>query len=130
MFELLRFFMRRYRMKWDMNGRSSYLEGRRNVALETVAHHHQFLRQHAQLTTKSAISFRFLRREHPTMRIGWYSGRSKLSAKVEKCNFDYVKLGPYIADKGCLKDRTTNQRLYKKASGDGFTDITYRFWAR
>ena len=60
MFELLRFFMRPYRMKWDMNGRSSYLEGRRNVALETVAHHHQFLRQHAQLTTKSAISFRFL----------------------------------------------------------------------
>ena len=76
------------------------------------------------------ILARFLRREHPTMRIGWYSGRSKLSAKVEKCNFDYVKLGPYIADKGCLKDRTTNQRLYKKASGDGFTDITYRFWAR
>ena len=60
MFELLRFFMRPYRMKWDMNGRSSYLEGRRNVAFETVAHHHQFLRQHAQLTAKSAISFRFL----------------------------------------------------------------------
>ena len=60
MFELLRFFMRPYRMEWDMNGRSSYLEGRCNVALETVAHHHQFLRQHAQLTAKSAISFRFL----------------------------------------------------------------------
>ena len=72
----------------------------------------------------------FLRREHPALRIGWYSGRSQLSAMVDKSNFDYVKLGPYIADKGCLKDRTTNQRLYKKAAGDGFTDITYRFWSR
>ena len=71
---------------------------------------------------------RFLRREYPEMRIEWYSGRGKLSPKVEKTNLDYVKLGPYIAEKGCLKDRTTNQRLYKKAAGDGFTDITYRFW--
>ena len=71
---------------------------------------------------------RFLRREYPMLKIAWYSGRSKLSPKVDKINFDYVKLGPFIAEKGCLKERTTNQRLYKRASGDDFTDITYRFW--
>ena len=71
---------------------------------------------------------KFLRREYPMLKIAWYSGRSKLSPKVDKLNFDYVKLGPYIAEKGCLKDRTTNQRLYKRASGDDFMDITCRFW--
>ena len=29
----------------------------------------------------------FLRREHPALRIGWYSGRSQLSATVDKSNF-------------------------------------------
>ena len=76
------------------------------------------------------ILARYLCREHPSLRVGWYSGRSQLSPKVEKSNFDYVKLGPYIAEKGSLKDPTTNQRLYKKAAGDGFTDITYRFWSK
>jgi len=47
---------------------------------------------------------------------------------VRRAVFDYIKLGPYIAHLGCLKERTTNQRLYKRASGDDFTDITSRFW--
>lgn len=64
------------------------------------------------------------------LRVGWYSGRSLIPSSVNKSNFDYIKVGPYIAHLGCLKDRTTNQRLYKKASGDGFVDITERFWRK
>ena len=56
MFELLRFFMRPYRMKWDMNGRSPYLEGRRNVALETVAHHDQLFRLNLPVSCRSRCS--------------------------------------------------------------------------
>ncbi len=71
---------------------------------------------------------RYLRREHPGLKVGWYSGRQRVPQSVRKADFDYLKLGPYIAHLGCLKERTTNQRLYKRASGDSFTDITSRFW--
>ena len=47
---------------------------------------------------------------------------------VNKSDFDYIKLGPYIAHLGSLKQPTTNQRLYKRAASDQFNDITYRFW--
>lgn len=72
----------------------------------------------------------YLRREHPELKIAWYSGRAKVPSSVRKSDFDYIKVGPYIEHLGCLKERTTNQRLYKRASGDDFTDITPLFWKR
>ena len=71
---------------------------------------------------------RFVHREFPQMKVAWYSGRQRIPSSVRKADFDYIKVGPYIAHLGCLKDRTTNQRLYKKASGDDFTDVTSAFW--
>lgn len=73
---------------------------------------------------------RYLRREHPELKVAWYSGRAKVPSSVRKSDFDYIKVGPYIEHLGCLKERTTNQRLYKRASGDDFTDITLLFWKR
>lgn len=73
---------------------------------------------------------RYLHREHPQLKVAWYSGRAAVPANVCKRDFDYIKLGPYIEHLGCLKDRTTNQRLYKRASGDDFQDITSRFWRK
>lgn len=72
---------------------------------------------------------RYVHKAYPKMKVGWYSGRTRISSAVNKADFDYIKVGPYIEHLGCLKSRTTNQRLYKRASGDGFTDITYRFWS-
>ena len=40
--------------------------------------------------------------------------------KDEKA-FDYVKLGPYIESLGGLKSEKTNQRLYKRATGEWIT---------
>lgn len=71
---------------------------------------------------------KFIHREYPGMKVAWYSGRQRIPSTVRKSDFDYIKVGPYIAHLGCLKDRTTNQRLYKKASGDDFTDVTSYFW--
>lgn len=73
---------------------------------------------------------RYLHKAYPAIKVGWYSGRTRISSAISKSDFDYIKVGPYIEHLGCLKSRTTNQRLYKRASGDGFTDITYRFWGR
>jgi len=73
---------------------------------------------------------RYLHREHSELKVAWYSGRTRISASIRKQNFDYIKVGPYIKHLGCLKERTTNQRLYKRAAGDDFTDITSRFWKK
>ncbi len=73
---------------------------------------------------------KYLHQEHPNLKVGWYSGRVRIPAVVNKSDFDYIKVGPYIEHLGCLKSRTTNQRLYKRAGGDDFTDITERFWKK
>ena len=61
------------------------------------------------------------------LKIGWYSGRDKLSEHIDKRNFDYIKVGPYIKECGGLKSRTTNQRLYRM-EGSRQCDITDKFW--
>ncbi|MBQ0074725.1 MAG: anaerobic ribonucleoside-triphosphate reductase activating protein [Prevotella sp.] len=71
----------------------------------------------------------WVRDNYPTLKIGWYSGRSKLSEEISLDNFDYIKLGPYIEAKGALNKPTTNQRLYSIHSGE-MTDITERFWKK
>lgn len=68
---------------------------------------------------------------YPELKVGWYSGRQELSKEIDLHNFDYVKLGPYIKDKGPLNCKTTNQvlleievvqnKIFKK-------DITAKFW--
>lgn len=72
----------------------------------------------------------YVHQHHPNYKVGWYSGKQYFPHALDKNIFDYLKLGPYLAHLGCLKDRTTNQRLYKKVAHDSFTDITHRFWKR
>lgn len=70
----------------------------------------------------------YLHMKYPEYRVGWYSGRLRMSPEPHRKLFDYIKVGPYIAHLGSLKCKTTNQRLYKRVEGVGFQDITYRFW--
>ena len=53
-----------------------------------------------------------------------YSGRPQVEDEFYK-RFDFVKIGPYMADRGPLNKETTNQQLFYH--GD---DITYKFWKR
>ena len=64
---------------------------------------------------------------YPQFKVAWYSGRTVLSAQVNKTDFDYIKIGPYIKHLGGLKSPTTNQRLYRLREDLTFEDITYRF---
>ena len=73
---------------------------------------------------------RHIHRTHPKLRVAWYSGRVAISPKINKADFDYIKIGPYIRHLGPLKDKTTNQRLYKRMPGGDFKDITERFWKK
>lgn len=67
----------------------------------------------------------------PTLKICWYSGRQELSPAINLRNFDYIKLGPFIKDKGGLDNPDTNQKFYKVLLSDSSTpylkDITHTF---
>jgi len=71
---------------------------------------------------------KFIRKEFPELKIGWYSGRESIPESIDLSNFDYVKLGKYDKSKGSLKENTTNQRLYKIGNDKNLEDITSRFW--
>ena len=62
------------------------------------------------------------------VKVALYSGRSEVEESFWGV-FDYIKVGPYIPEKGPLNSRTTNQRLYA-VTPEGREDITSRFWHR
>lgn len=70
----------------------------------------------------------------PNIKIGWYTGQSEIPEIISEnleC-FDYIKIGPYIKDKGGLDNPNTNQIMYKvNHLPDGkstLENITYKFW--
>ena len=71
------------------------------------------------------------------LKAAWYSGKQELSTNINLSNFNYIKLGPYVAEKGSLDSSNTNQKLYKieyiddKITGISkleMIDITNKFW--
>lgn len=72
----------------------------------------------------------YIRKRHPRYRVAWYSGRIRISPRISRQHFDYIKIGPYIAHLGSLTKPTTNQRLYKVVPDGELTDITARFWKK
>lgn len=68
-----------------------------------------------------------LRRNHPSLQIGWYSGRPEPPAEFRSALFDYLKLGPYVAAMGGLRSPATNQQLWRLHPDGSRTDLTVRF---
>ena len=64
----------------------------------------------------------YLKDKYPRIERAVYSGRQEVDPEFYEA-FDYVKVGPYIAECGPLNERTTNQRIYYHRE-----DITSRFW--
>jgi len=60
------------------------------------------------------------------IKVGWYSGKSKLPENISVESFNYIKLGPYIEKYGALNKPTTNQRFYKIEDGK-MIDNTFLF---
>lgn len=56
---------------------------------------------------------KWIRRNYPTLRTAWYSGRESIPEKFDITVLDYVKIGPYVEALGGLKSKTTNQALYR-----------------
>lgn len=61
---------------------------------------------------------------------GWYTGDSDVPFSIFY-SLDYIKIGPYIEERGSLNNINTNQRFYKIDHNNNsikITDITYKFW--
>ena len=72
----------------------------------------------------------YIHETYPLFHVAWYSGKTVISSLVSKCDFDYIKIGPFIRHLGPLKEKTTNQRLYRVGKGGELEDMTYRFWKK
>ncbi len=70
-----------------------------------------------------------VKERHPRLKVAWYSGRTIISPEIDRHNFDFIKVGPYIHHLGPLNSRTTNQRLYRLVDGIA-EDITHLFWRK
>ena len=73
---------------------------------------------------------RYIKKNHHDLHVGWYSGRTRISSQIENRHFDYIKIGPYLKHLGGLKEKTTNQRLYKIGNDFELKDITNAFWKK
>ena len=67
------------------------------------------------------------------LKVGWYSGNTKIPSEISIKLFDYIKIGPYIEEKGPLNNLNTNQKMfmsfYDSEDNDyHLSDITYKFW--
>ena len=83
----------------------------------------------AEPETVDALA-QYIRERHPGYKVAWYSGRLRISPRIDRSHFDYIKIGPYIAHLGPLTKPTTNQRLYRIGAGGEMEDITARFWKK
>ena len=73
----------------------------------------------------------FVITNYPNIKTAWYTGRKEIPDDFPLTLLDYIKLGPYIKEKGPLNNRNTNQRLYKLYHKDlitFFENITYKLW--
>ena len=73
----------------------------------------------------------FIQNNHPSLRTAWYTGESELPRDNGLLELlDYIKIGPYIKDKGGLDSKGTNQRMYEVVSDKNgrriLNDITYK----
>ena len=61
----------------------------------------------------------YIKTQHPGLKTCWYSGRELAAVRKYAYRFNYLKVGPYIKDKGPLDSPTTNQAFYKVSRVDG-----------
>lgn len=72
----------------------------------------------------------FVKKVFPNIKTAWYSGCDYIYDELNAWKYlDYIKFGSYNSSLGSLRSKTTNQRLYKRLSGN-IIDITYKFQYR
>lgn len=71
-----------------------------------------------------------IRTHYPKLKLAIYSGRTNVEDEMWQM-FDYIKIGPYLEEKGPLNNPNTNQKLFEIDRKNGQkNDITNLFWRK
>lgn len=62
----------------------------------------------------------------PYLKIAWYTGRESIPENLPL--IDYIKIGPYIENRGPINNPNTNQRFYTRGSSMKKMDVSQRMW--
>ena len=73
---------------------------------------------------------KYVHQNHPDIKVAWYSGKESISEEINPESFDFIKIGPYIEERGGLDKEGTNQIFYRVNKGGDLEDITERFKPR
>lgn len=60
------------------------------------------------------------------LKVAWYSGGQSIPVNLNLKDFNYIKIGPYIKERGGLDNPNTNQIMYKIVN-NCVIDITNKF---
>lgn len=67
----------------------------------------------------------------PELKLAIYTGADSMEALGDTASiFDYIKIGPYIADLGGLDHPTTNQKMFRRNADGTLENITSTFWRK
>ena len=71
------------------------------------------------------------------IKTAWYSGNNGFYPTISIRNFDFIKFGPFIKERGPITNKNTNQVMYEIMhifDGNNYYDkisnITYKFWKK
>lgn len=67
----------------------------------------------------------YIKATFPQLKTAWYSGLIELSDAIDVLKFDYIKVGPYIEEKGGLRSPNTNQKFYKVLRGGKLEQVRF-----
>ena len=70
---------------------------------------------------------KYIKDNYPILKIAWYTGQDQIDSDFPWDNFDYIKVGRYIKERGSLDNPNTNQYMLKKQN-DKWVDITDKFY--
>lgn len=71
---------------------------------------------------------KYIRNNHPKIKVGWYSGCANLPQGFDNKDFQYIKLGGYKEEFGNLKSQQSNQKLFEILPNGEMKDISAKFY--
>lgn len=77
--------------------------------------------------TEVANLAKYIRKHYPQLKTAWYSGCAELPTGFESTQFNYIKLGGYLEEFGSLKNKNSNQRMFKIGEDGEMKNITNLF---
>ncbi|MBO4691229.1 MAG: anaerobic ribonucleoside-triphosphate reductase activating protein [Bacteroidales bacterium] len=67
----------------------------------------------------------FIKNNFKEIKTAWYSGLEEIHPSISLSNFDFIKIGPYIEEKGPLRSPNTNQKFFFVGKDKSLTEYHF-----